>query len=408
MGKNALDFSKEQIIETEKDMSALHITDADVKAKASEYIDEIVKFINVLIKKEYAYKTKAGNVYFRVNKFKEYGKLSHRKAEDLLDGVRVENDEEKENPVDFALWKSAKAGEIFWKTELGEGRPGWHIECSVMALKNLGETIDIHGGGRDLIFPHHENEIAQSESYTGKMFAKYWSHCGLIKINGEKMSKSLGNSLTIREVLEKYNYEVIKYMMFSKHYSSDIDVTENEFKQAENHVYYFYKTIQKMNLLIRKNPLAVYDFKKEQRVKNNLLIREKFVEAMDDDFGTQNAIGSLHGIFKYVNQLMETNRREEDIASELNYILNEIKRTYKVLGFFEQEPERFIKQTRDKYLKKINLTTDEIEEKIFRRSEAKKNKNYEEADEIRDSLRKVGIILNDNKDGTSWDLEKLY
>ena len=390
-------------------MSALHITDADVKTKASEYINEIVEFVNVLMKKGYAYKTKSGNIYFRVNAFNEYGKLSHRKIEDLLDGVRIENDEEKEDYADFALWKSAKEGEIAWKTELGEGRPGWHIECSVMALRNLGETIDIHGGGRDLIFPHHENEIAQSESYTGKMFAKYWSHCGLIKINGEKMSKSLGNSLTIREVLEKYNYEVIKYMMFSKHYSSDIDITESEFKQAENHVYYFYKTIQKMNLIIEKNQLAISNFKKELKLKyDDLLIKEKFVEAMDDDFGTQNAIGNLHGIFKYVNQLIDSNKNEKDIAPELNYILNETKEAYKVLGFFEQEPEHFIKQIRDKYLKKINLTENEIEAKILKRSEAKKNKNYKKADEIRNNLKKAGIILNDSKDGTSWDLEELY
>ena len=190
-GKNALEFSKEQIEETEKDMAGLHITEADVKTKASEYIDKIIEFVERLIEKGYAYKTEKGDVYYSVRKFKEYGKLSHRNVDDMLNGVRIELEEGKKDPIDFALWKSAKPGEIYWESPWGKGRPGWHIECSVMALDTLGQTIDIHGGGRDLLFPHHENEIAQSEALTGKKFANIWSHCGLIKINGEKMSKSL-------------------------------------------------------------------------------------------------------------------------------------------------------------------------------------------------------------------------
>ena len=225
LGKDALEFSREQIAETEKDMSALHITDADEKTKASEYINQIIEFVQGLIDKGYAYKAENGDVYYRVRKFAEYGKLSHRNVDDMLNGVRIELEEGKEDPIDFALWKSAKPGEIYWESPWGKGRPGWHIECSVMALNTLGETIDIHGGGRDLVFPHHENEIAQSEAYTGKHFANCWSHCGLIKINGEKMSKSLGNSLTIRDALKMYNYEVIKYVMLSKHYGSDVEAT---------------------------------------------------------------------------------------------------------------------------------------------------------------------------------------
>ena len=391
-------------------MRNLHITDADIKTRASEYIRDIEDFINVLIKKEYAYQTKSGDVYYRVNKFKDYGKLSHRRLEDLLDGVRIENDNEKENPADFALWKSAKEGEISWNTKFGKGRPGWHIECSVMVLKNLGETIDIHGGGRDLIFPHHENEIAQSESYTGKPFAKYWSHCGLVKINGEKMSKSLGNSLTIRETLEKYNYEIIKYMIFSKHYNSDMDITDEEFRQAESHMYYFYKTIQKMNLFIEKNQKYIENESLKDFEEKGLAIRKRFIEAMDDDFGTPLAIGNLHTIFKYVNQLIGTAKieNEEKIAVELNNILKEIKEVYGILGFFEQEPEIFLKQIRDKYLNKIGISSANIEEEISKRLVAKKNRNYAEADKIRENLRNEGIILNDSKEGTSWDLEELY
>ena len=221
LGKKALEFSEEQIKETEKDMRDLHITDADINTKASEYIDKIIIFIKILIDKGYAYSTSNGDVYYKVRKFSDYGKLSHRNIDDMLNGVRIELDEEKKDPVDFALWKSAKPGEIYWESPWGIGRPGWHIECSVMALDTLGETIDIHGGGRDLIFPHHENEIAQSEALTGKKLAQYWSHCGLIKINGEKMSKSLGNFLTIRDALTLYNYEVLRYL-FSQNITRQI------------------------------------------------------------------------------------------------------------------------------------------------------------------------------------------
>ena len=232
LGKDALEFSKEQIRETEIDMKGLHVSDADVKPKASEYIEKIIEFVKKLVDKEYAYVAPNGDVYYRVRKFKAYGKLSHRKIDDLLNGVRVDLEEGKEDPLDFALWKSAKPGEISWDSPWGKGRPGWHIECSCMALDNLGETIDIHGGGRDLIFPHHENEVAQSEALTGKEFAHYWSHCGLIKINGEKMSKSLGNSLTIRDALKMYNYEVLKYLMLSKHYSTDMDIHDEDFTRS--------------------------------------------------------------------------------------------------------------------------------------------------------------------------------
>lgn len=246
LGKNALEFSREQILETEKDMKALHVKNADIITKASEYIPQIIKFVEGLIEKGHAYVTKNGDVYFSVKTDKDYGKLSHRKVEELLNGVRIELDEEKEEPVDFALWKAAKPGEIFWESPWGKGRPGWHIECSAMALDTLGETIDIHGGGKDLRFPHHENEIAQSEALTGKKFANFWTYCGLIKINGEKMSKSLGNSLTIRDALKRYNYEVIKYVMFSKHYASDVDILDSDYQIAESHLYYFYTTIQAM------------------------------------------------------------------------------------------------------------------------------------------------------------------
>ena len=407
-GKNALDFSREQIAETEKDMSDLHITDADVKTKASEYINEIIKFVETLIEKGSAYSTPNGDVYYRVRKFNGYGKLSHRNVDDLINGVRVEIEEGKEDPLDFALWKSAKPGEIYWESPWGKGRPGWHIECSVMALNTLGETIDIHGGGRDLVFPHHENEIAQSEAFSGKPFAKYWSHCGLIKINGEKMSKSLGNSLTIRDALKMYNYEVLKYVMFSKHYASDVDILDKDYQLAESHIYYFYNTIIKM-----KEFINMYNGDKNgEKVEDDISkeIREKFIEVMDDDFNTSAAIAQLHVDFKYINNLMKIAKKNnrQQIANTLANILEEITQVFGVLGFFKQEPEKFVQEMREKYLNKIGIDIDYITDEINKRKDAKKEKNFELADQIRAELDSKGIILNDTVEGTTWDIKELY
>lgn len=407
-GKNALDFSREQIEENEKDMAGLHITDADVKPKASEYIDKIINFVAKLIEKGYAYVTPNGDVYYRVRNFREYGKLSHRNVDDMLNGVRIELEEGKEDPIDFALWKSAKEGEISWNSPWGKGRPGWHIECSVMALDTLGETIDIHGGGRDLIFPHHENEIAQSEALTGKTFADYWSHCGLIKINGEKMSKSFGNSLTIRDALKMYNYEVLKFVMFSKHYSSDIDILDNDYTLAESQMYYFYNTIKAMEDFINQYNGDAVGEKLEDDISSK--IKEDFINVMDDDFNTPAAIANLHAIFKYANGILKAVKKDnrQKTANTLKAILDEVKDAYKVIGFFTQEPEKFISELKIKYLNKLGIEENEILSKIEERKEAKKNKDYETADKIRSELDEKGIILNDTVNGTVWDVKALY
>ncbi len=408
-GKNALEFSKEQIVETEKDMKNLHITDADVKTKASEYINKIIEFVQKLIDNGHAYATDKGDVYFSVKTFPEYGKLSHRKVDEMLNGVRIELEEGKKDPVDFALWKSAKPGEIYWSSPWGNGRPGWHIECSAMALDTLGETIDIHGGGRDLLFPHHENEIAQSEALTGKMLAKYWTHCGLIKINGEKMSKSLGNSLTIRDALNMYNYEVIKYVMFCKHYASDMDILDSDFQLAENHMYYFYSTIKNMKEFIALNEDSSIDKVLEDEIPNSII--SKFIEAMDDDFNTAVVIANLHTIFKYANNIMKSAKKDNKniVANTLKKILEDINEVYSgVLGLFEQQPEEFISNMKQKYLKKLKIDVNYIKSEIEKRAIAKKEKNFETADSIRAKLEKDGIILNDTKDGTTWDFKALY
>lgn len=408
LGKNALEFSGEQILETEKDMEALHVTDADVKTKASGYIPQIIKFVENLIEKGDAYVTEKGDVYYSVKTFKEYGKLSHRKVDELRNGVRIEVEEGKKDPVDFALWKSAKPGEIYWESPWGKGRPGWHIECSAMILNTLGETIDIHGGGRDLLFPHHENEIAQSEALTGKKLANYWSHCGLIKINGEKMSKSLGNSLSIRDALKMYNYEVIKYVLLSKHYATDMDIHDSDYKIAEEHMYYFYSTIKKMNEFIMANAGDANGETLDNEILKNIV--PKFIEVMDDDFNSALAISNLHIIFRDINNMMKTANKGNVliVANTLAKALEDIKSVYKILGFFEQDPDEFISEMKEKYLSKLKITINEIENKITKRAEAKKNKDYETADAIRAELDKKGILLNDTKNGTTWDIKELY
>ncbi len=408
LGKNALEFSQEQILETEKDMKALHVTEADIKTKASEYIPQIIKFVEALIEKGDAYATEKGDVYYSVKTFEEYGKLSHRKVDELRNGVRIEVEEGKKDPVDFALWKSAKPGEIYWESPWGKGRPGWHIECSAMILNTLGETIDIHGGGRDLLFPHHENEIAQSEALTGKKLANYWTHCGLIKINGEKMSKSLGNSLSIRDALKMYNYEVLKYVLLSKHYATDMDIHDSDYKIADEHMYYFYSTIKQMNEFIKTNAGDANG----ETLDNETLktIVPKFIEVMDDDFNSALAISNLHIVFRDINNIMKTaNKANKQVfANTLAKALEDIKSVYKILGFFEQDPDEFISKMREKYLGKLNITVNEIENEIAKRTEAKKNKDYETADSIRNELDQKGILLNDSKEGTTWDIKELY
>lgn len=408
LGRDALDFSREQIQETENDMAALHVTDADIKTKASEYIPQIIKFVERLIEKGHAYATKKGDVYFSVKTDKEYGKLSHRKVDELRNGVRIELEEGKKDPVDFALWKSAKPGEISWDSPWGKGRPGWHIECSAMALNTLGETIDIHGGGRDLLFPHHENEIAQSESLTGKTFANYWTHCGLIKINGEKMSKSLGNSLTIRDALKMYNYEVIKYVMFSKHYTSDIDIHERDFQLAEGKMYYFYSTIKAMEKFIIENKSDESSETLKDEIPNTIV--QKFIEVMDDDFNSVAALSNLHTVFKYINDIIKNAKKanKQIVANTLEKVLKSLKETYGILGLLWQEPEAFLAEIKEKYLKKLNIDSKQIETQIFERAEAKKNKDFVKADTIRAELEEKGIILNDTREGTFWDFKALY
>ncbi len=404
LGINALEYSKERIDEVERVMSILRVKKPDFEPKASENIENIIEFVSKLIEKGYAYPSSRGDVYFSVKSFPGYGKLSKRNPDDMLNGVRKDVEEGKKDPLDFALWKSAKEGEISWDSPWGKGRPGWHIECSAMNLRYLGEQIDIHGGGKDLIFPHHENEVAQTEALTGKRFAKYWVHNGLITINGQKMSKSLHNSLTVKDALAKYNPEVIKYMLMQKHYSSTVDINDAEFLLAEKHMYYFYNTLNAVDKFLGNTPSN--DDKVEDEVFDK--IEPDFIEAMDDDFNTAQAYANLFSTMKYINNVLADKKMDQQIkANLLKAIKDKVVYLYNILSIFEEEPKEFLLDLKNKFTANLSVSIDEIEEKNKERAVAKQNKDYSKADEIRNELDLKGIVLLDSKDGTTWEIKDL-
>ncbi len=384
LGIDSKVFAEQKIKEIDDDMAYFQIGEPDLWLKATENVENIINFIQTLINKGYAYKTKNGDVYFSVEKFDGYGKLSNRNLEDARNGVRIENDEEKINPLDFALWKSAKPGEPFWESPFGKGRPGWHIECSVMNKEAFGDQIDIHGGGRDLIFPHHENEIAQTEAYTGKQFVKYWTHNGLIKVNGQKMSKSLGNTILLSDLRKGYHPEVVKFAMLQNSYHNDTNFTDSLFKEAENHILSFHKTIK-----------AVEDTFKSTDATNND-IDETFNECMNDDFNTAKALGNLFGYFKTINQKLKNN------DSTALADIKAIKESYSILGLFVNDSNEVIAQIESK--QKVDIPQ-EVKELAEQRANAKAEKNYALADELRAKITSLGYAVKDSKDG--YTIEKL-
>ena len=365
-------------------MSRMHVDDPDIWLKATENIGNIIDFVSGLIEKGHAYATKNGDVYFSVESFPNYGCLSGRNLEDALNGVRVENDEEKLNPLDFALWKSAKPGEISWDSPWGKGRPGWHIECSARNRKAFGDQVDIHGGGRDLIFPHHENEIAQSEALSGKQFVKYWTHNGLIKVNGQKMSKSLGNSIVLSDLLDEYNYETVKFALLSTNYKNDVNITPDFFTEAEKHMYSFYKIIAE----VEKSGLKSDKFTES--------IDKEFDEAMSDDFNTALALSNHFGYFKTVKAELAANniKAAEDV--------NQIRKTYSLLGLFTENADDFIKQVEAKTSSSVPGDVIAVAEE---RKQARANKDWAKSDELRDKLKSLGYAVKDSKDG--YSLEKI-
>ncbi|AXS82293.1 MULTISPECIES: cysteine--tRNA ligase [Marinobacter] len=362
-----------------EDEARLGVLSPDDEPRATAFIDEIIAMIHKLISGGHAYAADNGDVYFAVDSFDDYGKLSKKKLEDLLAGARVDVQEAKRSPADFALWKAAKAGEVSWPSPWGDGRPGWHIECSVMSTACLGDTFDIHGGGPDLLFPHHENEIAQSECATGHTFVNTWMHAGAIRVNKEKMSKSLGNFFTIREIMEKYPAEVVRYFLVSSHYRSQVDYSEENLAEAGRTLTRLYHALRGIvPAKVADVPETEYD--------------QRFAEAMDDDFNTAGAIAVLHAVANEINQHRRDGREEEAKRSAAVLV-----RLGGVLGLLQQDPEAFFQADTGS-----ELSAEDIETLIQARADARKAKNFAEADRIRDDLAEKGIVLDDSREGTSW------
>ncbi|MBM4128797.1 MAG: cysteine--tRNA ligase [Nitrospira sp.] len=383
-----------------EDMGRLGVGKPDVEPKATEHIQEIISIVKGLIDKGYAYEVE-GSVYFEVDKFPEYGKLSKRDREEIMAGARVEVDERKRNPLDFVLWKKSKEGEPSWESPWGPGRPGWHIECTAMSVKHLGESFDIHAGGADLIFPHHENEIAQSESFTGKPFAKYWFHNGFITIDREKMSKSLGNFFTVKEVLDRFDPEVVRLFLLSTHYRSPIEFSDEQLREAEVSLDRYYSTIVRINNFFERDDGEERPSDAEKHYEEKLRsMKEKFEEAMDDDFNTALALGHAFELIKDVNRFLDAHPegiKAKDLLKKAKEFLSEVG---SVLNIFAKTPYEWYRSLMA--MKRIPLSEKEIVEKIQERKDAREKKDWERADRIRNELDEKGIILEDKKDRTDW------
>lgn len=378
------EVSKKYINEFWTDAHGLNFKDATVHPKATENIDEIIDIIKTLEKKGYAYAVN-GDVYFRTLKFKEYGKLSHQPIDDLVSGARIAVGEMKENPLDFALWKGAKEGEPYWDSPWGKGRPGWHIECSAMNRKYLGNTIDIHCGGQDLVFPHHENEIAQSECANGCTFSKYWMHNGYINVDNVKMSKSLGNFKTVREIADAYGYEVIRYFLISSHYRSPINYSLDIIEQCKSALERLYTCRESLDFAI-KNATDTEDDEELINLLNSR--REQFITAMDDDLNTADGLSAVFELVKDINTKILDKNVSKNVCQTAANVFDEL---CDVLGLL--------------YNRKSNDVDDDIEKLIEERQSARANKDWATADRIRDELKAKGIILKDTPQGVTWTKE---
>lgn len=378
------EVSEKYIEEFWKDVKGMNVREATVHPKATENIDEIIDIVSTLIDKGYAYAVD-GDVYFSPSKFKEYGKLSHQPLEDLEAGARIMVGEVKREPMDFALWKSAKPGEPYWESPWGHGRPGWHIECSAMVRRYLGKTIDIHCGGQDLIFPHHENEIAQSECCNGVPFAHYWMHNGYINVDNVKMSKSLGNFFTVRDVAEKYGYEPIRFLMISSHYRSPINYSTDIIEQCKSSLVRLYNCRDGLDFALEKA--------EDGAVSDELLAmfdkrRQQFIDAMSDDLNTADAIAALFELVRDINSNVIAANANKGSVEEAIKVFDELAG---VLGLV--------------YDRKKDSLDDEIEALIEQRTQARKDRNWAEADRIRDELKAKGIVLEDTAQGVKWHRE---
>ena len=385
-GVTADEISKRYITECKKDMDAMNIKPATKNPLATEEICGMVDMIQTLIDKGYAYE-KNGTVYYRTRNFEDYGKLSHKNLDDLQSGGRallVTGEDEKEDPLDFVLWKPKKEGEPAWTSPWSEGRPGWHIECSEMSKKYLGEQIDIHAGGEDLIFPHHENEIAQSEAANGKEFAKYWMHNGFLNIDNRKMSKSLGNFFTVREISEKYDLQVLRFFMLSAHYRSPLNFSAELMEAAKNGLERILTAAENLKFLSGNASAETLTEEEKELLAKADVYTEGFERAMDDDFNTADAIASVFELVKYINTTADGNRSKEYLDS----LYERLFKLTDVLGIIIERKEEMLDE--------------EIEAMIEKRQAARKERNFALADQIRDELLQKGIILEDTREGVKW------
>lgn len=380
-GVDASVISERYIAEVKKDMAALNVREATTHPKATEEIPDMIEMVKTLIEKGYAYEVN-GTVYFRTRKFKDYGKLSKKNIDDLRSGNRdllVSGVDEKEDPLDFVLWKPKKEGEPSWPSPWGDGRPGWHLECSVMSKKYIGDVIDIHAGGEDLVFPHHENEIAQSEAANGTEFARYWMHNGFLKINNEKMSKSLGNFFTVREIAEKYPLQVIRFFMLSAHYRSPLNFSADLVEASKNGLERILTAVDRLK------SISGTEGEVDKAVADEMdAFVKKYEAAMDDDLNTADAISVIFELVKYAN----VNVTEDSTKATVELVLNTVTKLCDILGIITE--------------KKKEILDSDIEALIEERQAARKAKNFARADEIRDQLSDMGIILEDTREGVKW------
>jgi cysteinyl-tRNA synthetase len=397
-GEDPLALSARFIEEFRKDAQGLHLLEPDISPKVSEHIPEIIALIAQLISRGVAYESQ-GDVYFAVGHYPPYAKLSRRNLDELRAGERVQPGEQKHEPLDFALWKAAKPGEPAWDSPWGKGRPGWHIECSAMVSRHLGETIDIHGGGRDLIFPHHENELAQSEAATNKTFSRYWMHSGFIEMADTKMSKSLGNFVLLRDALAQVDPDALRLFFLSTHYRNPLAFTEKSLADAELRMEYFYETLRKVNdrLAGKEFPPGPLHGEPEQHVR-------AFEASMDDDFNAPGALAALSSLFGAMNELTDKPPVKDKalVGRTLRALRDQVGRISGVLGLLGDDPAQWLLRRRERAVKQRGIDQAAVEALLERRLKARGAKDFQEADRLRDQLKGMGIELMDTPSGTQW------